>query len=92
MRTERRIPRPVITPRIHALVVLALIRGRRGDPGHRDLLEEAWELAEPTGESPRTAPVAAARAEVAWLEDNISAVDAATSGVLALAIENEAAW
>jgi DNA-binding CsgD family transcriptional regulator/tetratricopeptide (TPR) repeat protein len=85
-----RIPRTSITPRIHALVVLALVRARRGDPGYRDLLAEAWELAEPTGELPRTAPVAAARAEVAWLEDDTSAVDEATSGVLSVAIENKA--
>jgi DNA-binding CsgD family transcriptional regulator len=85
-----RIPRTSITPRIHALVVLALVRARRGDPGHRDLLEEAWELAEPTGELPRIAPVAAARAEVAWLGGDSSAVDEATAGALSVAIENEA--
>ena len=63
-----RIPRTSTTPRITALVVLGLVRARRGDPGHRAALEEAWALAEPTGELPRLGPVAAARAEAAWLK------------------------
>ena len=45
-----RIPRTSISPRIIALTVLGLVRARRGDPGHRILLDEAWELARPTGE------------------------------------------
>ena len=56
-----RIQRASILPRIFALVVLALVRARRGDPGHRGLLEEAWTLAEPTRELFRMVPVAAAR-------------------------------
>jgi DNA-binding CsgD family transcriptional regulator/tetratricopeptide (TPR) repeat protein len=63
-----RIQRTSTTPRIFALVVLALLRARRGDPDVKPLLDEAWALAEPTGEPPRTDPVIAARAEVAWLE------------------------
>jgi DNA-binding CsgD family transcriptional regulator len=62
-----RIRRTSTTPRIIALVVLALVRARRGDPGHAPLLDEAWSLAEPTGESPRIDPVVAARAELDWL-------------------------
>ena len=50
-------PRSSITPRIVALVVLALVRARRGDPGQWSPLQEAWALAEPTGELPRLAPV-----------------------------------
>ena len=38
------------------------------------LLDEAWALAEPTGELPRLGPVAAARAEAAWLEGDREAV------------------
>ena len=63
-----RVPRCSTSPRILTLVVLALIRARRGDPEVRPLLDEAWELAEPTGELPRIGPVAVARAEAAWLE------------------------
>ena len=63
-----RIPRTSIMPRITALTVLGLVRARRGDPGHRVLLDEAWDLAQPTGEIDRFGLVAAARAEAAWLE------------------------
>jgi DNA-binding CsgD family transcriptional regulator/tetratricopeptide (TPR) repeat protein len=82
-----RIQRASILPRILALVVLALVRARRGDPGYRDLLEEAWTLAEPTRELFRTVPVAAARAEVAWLEGDAEGVAAATEGTLAQAVK-----
>jgi len=82
-----RIDRTSTTPRIFALVVLGLVRARRGDPGHRELLEEAWRLAEPTGELPRLGPVAAARAEEAWLEGNLSRIDAATASALQLAVD-----
>lgn len=85
-----RIPRTSTTPRIHALVVLALVRARRGDPDVWPLLDEAWALAEPTGELPRLGPVAAARAEVAWLEDDRDAVAAATEAALPLALERKA--
>jgi DNA-binding CsgD family transcriptional regulator len=63
------------------------VRSRRGDPGHDALLEEAWLLAEPTGELPRLGPVAAARAEAAWLAGDRDAVAAATEQALPLAIE-----
>jgi len=85
-----RIPRTSTTPRIHALVVLALVRARRGDPEVWPLLDEAWALAEPTGELPRLGPVAAARAEAAWLEGDRDAVEAATAAALPLALERRA--
>ncbi len=84
-----RIPRTSTTPRIVALVVLGLVRARRGDPEHRAALDEAWKLAEPTGELPRLGPVAAAKAEAAWLAGDHDAVDKATSGPLALALERK---
>jgi DNA-binding CsgD family transcriptional regulator len=67
--------------------VLGLVRARRGDPGQWAPLEEAWALAEPTRELPRLAPVAAARAEAAWLHGDRDAVAEATEGVLPLALE-----
>jgi DNA-binding CsgD family transcriptional regulator/tetratricopeptide (TPR) repeat protein len=82
-----RIPRTSTTPRIHALVVLGLLRARRGDPGQWAALDEAWELAEPTAELHRLGPVAAARAEAAWLEGDPDAVAAATEAALPLAVE-----
>ena len=84
-----RVPRASTTPRIIALVVVALTRARRGDPGHAALLEEAWELAAPTGELLRIAPVTAARAETAWLEGRHSEVDEITGPALALAIARQ---
>ena len=87
-----RIPRTSTTPRIVSLVVLGLLRARRGDPGQWAALDEAWALAEPTGELPRLGPVAAARAEAAWLEGDRAAMAKATEGVLELAVERKAVW
>ena len=80
-----RIPRTSISPRITALTVLGLVRARRGDPGHRVLLDEAWDLAAPTGEIYRLGSVAAARAEAAWLSGDPQGVASATELALALA-------
>lgn len=79
-------------PRVLALVVLALIRARRGDPDYWPLLDEALALAEPTGEIQHIAPVAAARAEVAWLEGQPPIVLAATAATLAEAVRRKASW
>ena len=84
-----RVIRTSISPRILALVVLGLVRARRGDPGQWAPLQEAWALAEPTRELPRLAPVAAARAEAAWLEGDRHAVAEATEDVLPLALERK---
>jgi DNA-binding CsgD family transcriptional regulator len=81
-----RIPRTSIMPRITALTVLGLVRARRGDPGHRPLLDEAWDLARPTGEIGRFGRVAAARAEAAWLSSDPDGVASATELALALAL------
>ncbi|MGA3221968.1 MAG: helix-turn-helix transcriptional regulator, partial [Acidimicrobiales bacterium] len=81
-----RIPRTSISPRITALTVLGLVRARRGDPGHRPLLDEAWDLAQPTGELSRLGPVASARAEAAWLGRDPDGVASATEPALALAL------
>jgi DNA-binding CsgD family transcriptional regulator/tetratricopeptide (TPR) repeat protein len=62
-----RIRRTSTTPRIRALVALALVRLRRGDPDADSLLDEAWALAEPTGEQQRMQPVIDARNERDWL-------------------------
>ena len=74
-------------PRTIALTVLGLVRARRGDPGSRPLLDEAWRLAEGTGEPERIAPVAAARAEAAWLEGRDDEALGATHGAFELALE-----
>ena len=87
-----RIPRTSITPRIVALVTLGLVRARRGDPEAESLLDEAWALAEPTGELLRLGPVAAARGETAWLRGDAVALEAATKGALELASARGSAW
>ena len=83
-----RIPRTSISPRIIALVVLALVRARQGDPGHRNLLDEAQALAEPTRELERVGPVAAARAEVAWLARDAASAASATELAWHLPLES----
>ncbi|HXW81008.1 MAG TPA: AAA family ATPase, partial [Acidimicrobiales bacterium] len=90
-RSVLRIPRASITPRIMALVVLGLVRARKGDPGHRPLLDEAWALAEPTGVLTRLGSVAAARAEAAWLGADRDGVASATEPALPLASERRPA-
>lgn len=65
-----------ITPitRIPALVVRGWVHVRRGDAGAEAWLDEARDLALQTGELQRIGPVAAARAEAAWLRGMPDAV------------------
>jgi DNA-binding CsgD family transcriptional regulator len=53
--------------RIVELTVLGRLRARRGDIGAADALDQAWDLAERTGDLQRLWPAAAGRAELAWL-------------------------
>lgn len=87
-----RVPRTSTVPRINALVVLGVVRARRGDPEQWAPLEEARELAEPTGELQRIAPMAAARAEAAWLEGKREMIAEATEAALELALRRRASW
>ncbi|SEC53233.1 Predicted ATPase [Streptomyces sp. 3213] len=67
-----------VPARCPALTVLARVRVRRGRPGAGELLDQAWEIAVRTQELQRTGPVAAARAEAAWLRgDHAAAAEAA---------------
>jgi tetratricopeptide (TPR) repeat protein len=79
-------------PRIQALVVLGLVRARRGEPDAQSPLDDALALATPTQELPRIAPVAAARAEVAWLAGDREGVRVATGDAFALAMRQGVAW
>jgi DNA-binding CsgD family transcriptional regulator len=89
---ERVLRHPRVPPvdRIPALVTLAIIRARRGDPSVWPLLDEARELAEPTGELHRIGIVAAARAEAGWLDGRLrdAAAEALPAYELARAREN----
>lgn len=53
--------------RLNPLCVLGSIRGRRGEPGAWELLDEALALAEATGEPEWVVPVRSVRAELRWL-------------------------
>ena len=79
-------PSLAIPPRIPTLVVLATVRARRGDPGVDALIDEAMELALPTGELQRIGQVAAIRAEVAWYRGEVEGMaKAAAIGLKAAA-------
>ena len=77
---------PVI--RIPALVVLAWVRLRRGDPGSEPILDELREMALKTGEPQRIIPVAAARAEAAWLRGDRAGCRAEAQAGYDLAVEH----
>ena len=76
---------------IVALVAAAQVAARSGAPaGHR--LDEATALALGTGESQRLVPVAAATAEVAWLEDRSQDIAAALALVVADGRDSHTPW
>jgi DNA-binding CsgD family transcriptional regulator len=79
-------------PRIVTLVVLGLVRARRGDPDQWSALDEADRLATASGELQWLAPVAAARAEALWLAGRNDAVAAETGEALARAVRGRALW
>jgi DNA-binding CsgD family transcriptional regulator len=78
--------------RVGALVILARLRARRGDAaGGRAALADALDLAAP-GELQQVAGLAAARAEVLWLDDDLDGVLAATEEAFALARACDDRW
>ncbi|HEV3014108.1 MAG TPA: helix-turn-helix transcriptional regulator, partial [Actinomycetota bacterium] len=77
---------------VEALTVLGLLQARRGDPAAAATLQEATERAFATSELQWLVPVAAARAEHAWLDgDDGRAADEA-GRVLALATRAGQRW
>ncbi|HEV2215959.1 MAG TPA: AAA family ATPase [Candidatus Dormibacteraeota bacterium] len=79
-------------PRVSALPIIALVRARRGDPGVLPLLDEASVMARREGELQYAVPVAAARAEVAWLEGRPDEVRAETEEAFAKATRQDSWW
>jgi DNA-binding CsgD family transcriptional regulator len=82
----------VQNPRVPGLIVQGLVRARRGDPEVWPPLDRALQRADQSGELQFIGPVAAARAEAAWLEGNLDAVRPATAAALELARQRQAAW
>ena len=78
--------------RIMALVALGRIRVRRGDPGARDVLDEALLLARQTSTLQRLAPVHAARAELAWFAGDPEQAAAEAARVIELAQRRRHVW
>jgi DNA-binding CsgD family transcriptional regulator len=87
-----RIPRASTTPRILSLVVQGLVRARRGDPEVWETLDEAAELAAPSGELLRIGPVAAAQAEAAWLAGSPERIGDLTQAAFDQAVYERHAW
>ncbi len=87
-----RLPRLDSRPRVIALVVLGLLRARRGDPGRWSLLDEASQVASDTPQLQPLAIVAAARAEASWLEGESEKIDGATKDAFARALEVGDSW
>jgi DNA-binding CsgD family transcriptional regulator len=81
-----------ISQRVPALVVLATVRARRGDPGVDSLLDEAMQLALPTGELQRIGRVAATRAEVAWYRGDLRRVAEEAAIGLQAAADSRDRW
>jgi DNA-binding CsgD family transcriptional regulator/type II secretory pathway predicted ATPase ExeA len=90
--TVLRDPRTAHLARSWALVVLGLIRARRGDAESAAPLEEARALVAATAELDRITQVAAARAEAAWLSGDRVGVERATDAAMELALRRGAAW
>jgi DNA-binding CsgD family transcriptional regulator len=78
--------------RIPALTVLGHIRVRRGDPDASGALTEAHELALLTKEVQRLSPIAAARAEMAWLTGDLKQVVAEAQSILLMAKDDNDPW
>ena len=81
-----------IAPRWSASMVLGALRARRGDPHPWEMLDQARDIAENVGELQFIAPVAAFRAEAAWLEGRVDAIGPETDAALALAQEAGETW
>jgi DNA-binding CsgD family transcriptional regulator len=77
---------------VDALVPLGLLQARRGDPAAAATLQEATERAFATSELQWIAPVAAARAEHAWLHGDLDRVGEEAARAFPLAEEAGHPW
>jgi hypothetical protein len=74
------------------LIVVGLIRARRGIGDPWPPLDEALALSQPTGELQRLGIVSAARAEAAWLQGEPAREAALLSRTLDMALATESSW
>jgi DNA-binding CsgD family transcriptional regulator len=89
LRACRGVGMPIL---IHALTTLALARLRLGADDAADLLEEAHTLAHRMGELRRVMPIAAARAEAAWLAGNYRLCRSEARAAFDLALRRAEPW
>jgi DNA-binding CsgD family transcriptional regulator len=87
-----RTPMATTISRIMALLALGRVRARRGDPDVAAVLDEALQLAAPTGTLQRLAPVRAARAEAAWLAGDQERTAEEAQAVFDLAERHQHRW
>ena len=85
-------PRESPWPQFEALLVLALVRARRGDPGAGALLGRTQAVGASPEEFECVAGLAVARAEIAWLEDRADEIDAVTAEALRVAVQRKDPW
>jgi DNA-binding CsgD family transcriptional regulator/tetratricopeptide (TPR) repeat protein len=75
-----------------ALSALARLQVRRGDAAADGTIEQALRLVEPTGELQRIAPVAIARAELAWLRGDLAGIEPPIGEAYRLAMATQQPW
>lgn len=78
--------------RVVAAVVLGTVRVRRGEPDGEALLDEARDVALGSGDIMRIGPMAAARAEAAWLKGDKQGVCAEIEPIYELARRRPEPW
>jgi DNA-binding CsgD family transcriptional regulator/tetratricopeptide (TPR) repeat protein len=79
-------------PRKEGLLVLALVRARRGDPGAQQALTDAKAIEDPPDEFAWFGPVAAVEAELAWLAGRYGDVDGVTTAAFEGALRRRSSW
>ena len=75
-------PRESPWPHLEALLVLALVRARRGDPGAGEAIRDALAVGLSPEEIHAVVDLVATRAEIAWLEGRPKDVDDVTAAML----------
>jgi DNA-binding CsgD family transcriptional regulator len=78
--------------RLPSLAALGTVYTRRGDRRAQAILDEALDRALSTGELQRIAPVAAARAEAAWLRGDLEGVRVEAMRAYSMAMEAGSRW